>query len=77
MGILGAIFPPNTVAEVAFASALARASMESEHYVFVMEAAYVPHEDSFAASKAGKDIILIKKIKLLAESSVPPLKLDN
>ncbi|KAL4716083.1 hypothetical protein ACJJTC_013860 [Scirpophaga incertulas] len=50
---IGAIFPPNTVTEIAFASALARASMESEHYHFIMKAQYAPYGDSFAASKAA------------------------
>ncbi|KAL0830570.1 hypothetical protein ABMA28_002722 [Loxostege sticticalis] len=54
---IGAIFPPNTVAEVAFSSALTRASMESEHYHFVLKAVYAPYGDSFAASKAACELI--------------------
>lgn len=44
--------------EVAFASALARASMESEKYNFAMKIVYAPHGDSFAASKAGKAALI-------------------
>lgn len=51
---IGAIFPPNTVTEVAFASALARASMESEHHHYVMKVVYAQYGDSFSASKAGE-----------------------
>ena len=40
--------------EVAFASALARASIEDDKYIFVMKTEYVEHGDSFAASKAGR-----------------------
>uniref|UniRef100_A0A2H1W6P8 SFRICE_012305 n=1 Tax=Spodoptera frugiperda TaxID=7108 RepID=A0A2H1W6P8_SPOFR len=54
---IGAIFPPNTVTEVAFASALARASMESERYHFVMKAVYSPFGDSFTASKAACELL--------------------
>lgn len=54
----GAILPPNTVSEVAFASGLARASMESEHYHFSLKVEYAPYEDSFAASKAGSYLLL-------------------
>ncbi|CAG9787776.1 unnamed protein product [Diatraea saccharalis] len=50
---IGAIFPPGSVSEVAFASALARASMESEKYHFVLKTVYAPLSDSFAASVAG------------------------
>ncbi|XP_048485518.1 glutamate receptor ionotropic, kainate 2-like [Plutella xylostella] len=50
---IGAIFPPNTVTEVAFASALARASMESEHHHYVMKVVYAQYGDSFSASKAA------------------------
>ncbi|XP_047537910.1 glutamate receptor ionotropic, kainate 2-like [Vanessa atalanta] len=50
---IGVILPPNTVTEIAFASALARASIESEHYNFVMKIIYTPFGDSFAASKAS------------------------
>ncbi|CAK1585391.1 unnamed protein product [Parnassius mnemosyne] len=54
---IGAIFPPNTVAEVAFASALTRASMESEHYRYTMKVVYSPYGDSFAASRAACDLL--------------------
>ncbi|CAH0713965.1 unnamed protein product, partial [Brenthis ino] len=54
---IGVILPPNTVTEVAFASALARASMESEKYNFAMKIVYAPHGDSFAASKAACDLL--------------------
>nr|XP_037875292.1 glutamate receptor ionotropic, kainate 2 [Bombyx mori] len=54
---VGAVFPPNTVTEVAFGSALARASMESERYHYVLKAVYAPHGDSFAASKAACELI--------------------
>ncbi|XP_063622177.1 glutamate receptor ionotropic, kainate 2-like [Cydia splendana] len=54
---IGAILPPNTITEVAFASALARASMESEHYLFVMKVEYVPNDDSFAAAKAACNLV--------------------
>ncbi|XP_075975527.1 glutamate receptor ionotropic, kainate 2-like [Anticarsia gemmatalis] len=54
---IGAIFPPNTVTEIAFSSALARASMESERYHFVMKVVYAPYGDSFAASKAACELI--------------------
>ncbi|XP_041980069.1 glutamate receptor ionotropic, kainate 2-like [Aricia agestis] len=50
---IGVILPPNTVTEVAFASTLARATMESEKYNFVMKIKYAPYGDSFAASKAA------------------------
>lgn len=50
----GAILPPNTVAEVAFAAALTRASMESERFHYSMKIVYAPFGDSFAASKAGR-----------------------
>lgn len=51
--------------EVAFASALTRASMESEHYHYTMNVIYAPYGDSFAASRAGKNLINIKKCVLL------------
>ncbi|XP_034827944.1 glutamate receptor ionotropic, kainate 2-like [Maniola hyperantus] len=54
---IGVILPPNTVTEIAFASALARASMESEHYNFAMIIVYVPYGDSFAASKAACELL--------------------
>ncbi|XP_045499036.1 glutamate receptor ionotropic, kainate 2-like [Colias croceus] len=54
---IGVILPPNTVTEVAFASALARASMESQKYNFVMNIKYAPHGDSFAASKAACELL--------------------
>ncbi|CAH0399801.1 unnamed protein product [Chilo suppressalis] len=53
---IGAIFPPGSVSEVAFASALARASMESEKYHFVLKTVYSPYGDSFAATKAACEL---------------------
>ncbi|XP_031766702.2 glutamate receptor ionotropic, kainate 2-like isoform X1 [Galleria mellonella] len=54
---IGAILPPNTLTEVAFSSTLTRASMESEHYHFVLKVLYAPYGDSFAASKAACELI--------------------
>ncbi|XP_060801386.1 glutamate receptor ionotropic, kainate 2-like [Amyelois transitella] len=54
---IGAIFPQDTVTEVAFASALAQATMESEHYNFEMVVEYSPYGDSFTASKAACKLI--------------------
>ncbi|XP_068617451.1 uncharacterized protein [Battus philenor] len=54
---IGAIFPPNKVAEVAFASALTRASMESKHYHYVLKVVYSPYGDSFSASRAACDLL--------------------
>ncbi|CAH2047171.1 unnamed protein product, partial [Iphiclides podalirius] len=54
---VGAIFPPNTVTEVAFASALTRASMESKRYHYTMKVIYTPYGDSFAASRAACDLL--------------------
>ncbi|KOB79074.1 Glutamate receptor, ionotropic kainate 2 [Operophtera brumata] len=64
---IGAILPPNSVEEVAFASALARASMESEKYNFVMKPVYAQFGDSFAASKAA--VALSKAIALFIKDS--------
>ncbi|XP_039752079.1 glutamate receptor ionotropic, kainate 2-like isoform X2 [Pararge aegeria] len=61
---IGVILPQNTVTEVAFASALARASMESEHYNFAMKIVYVPYGDSFAASKAACELLAIGVIAI-------------
>ncbi|OWR43841.1 hypothetical protein KGM_209173 [Danaus plexippus plexippus] len=54
---IGVILPNNSVTEVAFASALARASMESEQYRYSMKIVYVPYGDSFAASKAACELL--------------------
>ncbi|VVD05446.1 unnamed protein product [Leptidea sinapis] len=54
---IGVILPPNTVTEVAFASTLARASMESEKYNYAMKIVYSPYGDSFAASKAACELL--------------------
>ncbi|CAH2093715.1 unnamed protein product [Euphydryas editha] len=54
---IGVILPPSTVTEVAFASALARASIESKRYNFVMKIIYSPYGDSFAASKAACELL--------------------
>ncbi|CAH4033775.1 unnamed protein product [Pieris brassicae] len=54
---IGVILPPNTVTEVAFESALVRASMESKKYNYVMNIRYAQYGDSFAASKAACDLL--------------------
>lgn len=72
---VGAIFPPNTVTEVAFASALARASMESERYHFVMKAVYSPFGDSFTASKAGETTFFCFTRTCIINTFIVPLNI--
>ncbi|XP_013173673.1 PREDICTED: glutamate receptor ionotropic, kainate 2-like [Papilio xuthus] len=67
---IGVILPPNTLAEVAFASALTRASVESKRYHFTMKALNVPEGDSFAASKAACELLAGGVVAIFGPSDV-------